>query len=413
MMATVELAPDPLNSAPQILRRLRIGWVVTLVIYASALLGGYWLLYTTWQPQYAVGWLLWAGAAMAVELVIFWRILPYNHPPDSPHLRPTLGYGTMLTLLCGLLLALVAGFLFAPRPPGLLAWLPALLYTVARLVDYVDGYVARITHHETKLGGILDMELDGLGVLIAVALAIHYGALPLWYLPLAFARQLFIAGLWWRQRRGLPVYEMTPSASRRIIAGFQTGFVSVMLWPVFGPPLTTLAAVMFALPLVLSFLRDWGVVSGAIDPTSSGYVQVRAAIKNVIEGWLPLLCRVAGSVIAGLILWAELPDFPTWQPLLMQGGMADPRGLLWVWSAIFVLALLPYLFGILGRVAALALCGLACLDITATGLDWSGNAWLLIAAIIVAHAGSGRWALWQPEDRILNRRPGDHHEIPL
>ena len=120
-----------------------------------------------------------------------------------------------------------------------------------------------------------------------------------------------------------------------------------------------------------------------------------------------------GAGIAVLILLRELPDFRAWQPLLMQGGIASPRGLLWLWSGIFILALPPYLLGIMGRVAALALAGLACLDISAVGLDWSGNAWLLIAAIVVAHAGAGRWAIWTPEDRILYKRPADSHEIPL
>lgn len=411
--AAADAAADPRHPNQPALRGLRLRWAVTALIYAGALAGGYWLLRAAWQPDRAAGWLLWGGLVAAVELAILWWILPHNHPPDSPTLRAGFGYGTALTLLCGLLLALTAGFLFAPRPSGWLAWMPALLYTAARLVDYVDGYVARITQHETKLGGILDMEFDGLGILVAIALAIQYGTLPLWYLPLALARQIFIAGIWWRERRGLPVYPMTPSAARRIIAGFQTGFVSVMLWPIFAPPLTTLAAVMFALPLALSFLRDWGVVSGALDPAGPGYQRARAATKTLIEEWLPFICRVAGSVLAVAILWAELPDFPTWQPLLAQGGIANPRGLLWLWSAIFVLALLPYLLGIVGRVAALALIGLACLDISATGLDWSDNAWLLIATIVVAHAGSGRWAVWTPEDPILHRRPGDTHEIPL
>jgi hypothetical protein len=49
---------------------------------------------------------------------------------------------------------------------------------------------------------------------------------------------------------------------------------------------------------------------------------------------------------------------------------------------------------------------MAWLDVAANGLDWSDNAWLFVAAAIVTHAGSGHWALWRPEDRILNTRPG-------
>jgi CDP-diacylglycerol--glycerol-3-phosphate 3-phosphatidyltransferase len=407
----IRVPPDPGAHNRQALDRLRRRWLLTTLVYAAGLAGGYWFLYTAWQPAQAIRWLAWAGLAMVVELVVLWRNLPQNHPPDGAALLPTFGYGTALTLLCGLLLSLLAGFLFAPQPAGLLGWLPALLYTVARMVDYVDGYVARITHHETKLGSILDIEFDGLGVLIAILLGIQYGKLPLWYLPLALSRQLFIAGIWWRKRWGKPVYEMAPSANRRIIAGFQTGFVSVMLWPVFTPPLTTLAAVLFALPLFFSFLRDWLVVSGAIDPGTPNYQRGRAIAKALIEGWLPLVCRLLGTAMALIILAQELPGFPGWRAYFVQAGVTSPDGLLWGLSALFVIALPFFLLGIVGRVAALVLVGMGMLDITATELYWSDNAWLFIASVVVAHAGSGRLALWRPEEAILHRRPGEQKPV--
>src|SRR5690606_1454163 len=151
--------------------------------------------------------------------------------------------------------------------------------------------------YETKLGSTLDIEFDGLGVFIAILLGIGYRALPIWYLPLAFSRQLFIAGIWLRQRRGLPVYAMTPSSNRRIIAGYQTAFISVALWPIFTGPMARLSAIVFALPLIFSFGREWLVVSGAIDPSSRGYQRFRATIKNLVEGWLPLAARVSGTLI--------------------------------------------------------------------------------------------------------------------
>lgn len=383
-------------------RHLRRRWLLTVGLFAVALIATHLWLREVWTPARAGGWLVFAALVAAVELALFWRILPQNHPPGKPQqLLPTLGYGTTLTLLCGFLLALVAGFLFAPRPAGLLAWLPALLYTLARVVDYVDGYVARITDHETELGSILDMELDGLGVLIAVLLGIQYGALPLWYLPLALSRQLFVAGIWWRKRRGLPVYEMTPSANRRIVAGYQTGFISVALWPIFGPPVAPLAAVVFALPLIASFLRDWLVVSGEIDPAQPAYRKWRARLKDLIEGWLPTVARLGGTVLAVAILVQYLP--------VWEAAWADRGALLWGVDRLAVLATVAtvaYLFGVLGRLAALPLLALAWVDISVRGLDWQDNVWLLICAAIVTHVGSGYFAMWQPEEEILHRRPG-------
>jgi CDP-diacylglycerol--glycerol-3-phosphate 3-phosphatidyltransferase len=388
------------------MRQLRLRWLVTAVLYSLFLLSSYWLLCGSWTPQWALSWLGWAALVMLRELGVLWWMLPNNHPPATPLLLPTFGYGTNLTLACGLLLFLVAGFLFAPRPPGWLAWLPALLYTVARMIDYVDGYVARITHHETKLGSILDMELDGFGVLIVIILGIQYHVLPLWYLPLALSRQLFIFGIWLRERRGLPVYEMTPSANRRIVAGYQTAFLSLALWPSFKPPLSTVAATVFALPLIASFGRDWLVVSGALDPASERYQRGRAWVKNLVEGWLPLVARLASFVFVILLLHAEVPNFPTWLPHLHSVGWASANTWLWLLVVICVPAAIAILLGIVGRLAALPLMMLAWLDVAANGLAWTDNVWLVIAAAIVTHAGSGHWALGRPEEPILHTRPG-------
>ena len=399
----------PTESNHAALRQLRWRWFITAFVYCTSLGGGYWLLVGAWTPPWAIWWLGWAALIMLLELAILWLMLPNNHPPTSNRLLPTFGNGTNLTLACGLLLFLVAGFLFAPRPPGWLAWLPALLYTVARLIDYVDGYVARITHHETKLGGMLDMELDGFGVLIAILLGIQYGTLPLWYLPLALSRQLFILGIWLRQRRGLPVYEMTPSGNRRIVAGYQTAFLSWALWPSFQPPLSMVAATVFALPLLASFGRDWLVVSGALDPASARYQRGRIVIKDYLEGWLPLLARMVSFVLGVTLLWVEVPDFPTWLPHLQTVGWTSPTAWLWLLSIICGLALVASLLGVVGRLAALPLMVLAWLDVSANGLSWSGNVWLFIAAVIITHAGSGRFALWRPEEAILHTRPGVKH----
>jgi CDP-diacylglycerol--glycerol-3-phosphate 3-phosphatidyltransferase len=396
------------------LRSLRRRWLLTATVYAVVLAAVYRWLDAAWSPRLAVGWLGWAAVVLVVELAILWWALPHNTPPDGHSLLPKFGYGTALTLTCGLLLMLLAGFLFAPLPPAALGWLPALLYTLARLVDYVDGYVARLTRYETKLGSILDMEFDGLGVLIAVLLAIGYGHLPLWYLPLAFSRQLFIFGIWLRRRRGMPVYEMTPSANRRIIAGYQTGFLSVTLWPSFTPPAATLAALIFGGVLAASFVRDWLVVSGAIDPASAAYRRARTSAKTLVEGWLPTVSRGVGFLVLAGLLVREIPAFPTWLPHLARTAapwghppLGAPAALVWLAAGLGVVAALPFLLGVLGRVAALGAATVGWLDMAANGLDWDGGALLFVAAVIVAHAGSGRWALWQPEEALLQRRPGE------
>lgn len=390
----------------QNLTSLRRRWLIITLLYVGALFLGYLFLLEAWTPMHAVQWLVLALAMLCMQLGILWWSLRYNHRPAESTLLPFIGYGNALTLGRGLLACMLAGFLLAPLPPGALAWAPALLYTADRLIDYFDGYVARVTAGETKLGAILDMEFDGLGILIAIVLGVQYGKLPIWYLLLGVSRQLFVAGMWLRQRRNLPVHELPSSDHRRVIAGFQTGFMTIMLWPILTPQVTLAASYLMAIPLAFSFGRDWLVVSDRIDPRSPRYQAVRQGAKRVIEGWLPLVARLVGGGLAAVILWSGAPTFDDWTRYL---GNAEAGFLLSLLPALIVLWMIavPLVWlGVVGRLAALALFGLACLQIMATGWQWTGGGALLVCTVAVIHLGSGRFALWRPEERLLRIRLG-------
>ena len=389
------------------LTQLRARWFLVAASYAVALWLGYMVVRQNWHASHSTSWLMWAILALACQLGILWWGLQHNRRSNEVELLPTLGYGNGLTLTRGLALCLLAGFLFAPRPDGLLGWAPALLYAFSCIIDYLDGYVARITKHTTVLGEILDIEFDGLGMLIVIVLAIQYGQIPPWYLVLGLARQLFIFGIWLRKRWNLPVYEMSESDNRRMIAGFQMGFMSVVLWPVFEPPTTTLLSVLFAIPLAGSFLRDWFVVSGWIDADSARYQQARRLIKSITEGWLPLICRLVAVVVAILLLVRNYPTFANWATYLQQ---AEPLFLRWTLRWLAIVSPLALIFlgaGLLGRLAALSLIGLAMLDILATGFSLFSNGLLLGAAVWVLHMGSGYFAAWKPEEWMVRQRAGE------
>jgi CDP-diacylglycerol--glycerol-3-phosphate 3-phosphatidyltransferase len=390
----------------QSLISLRRRWLIVALLYAVALLAGYWWLRSVWHADAAMRWLGMATAAMVIQMAILWWTLRHNHRPSEDVLLPFLGYGNGMTLARGLLICMLAGFLLTPQPQGPLVWLPAILYTLERVIDFFDGYVARATRNETKLGAILDIEFDGLGILIASALAIQMGHLPVWYLLLGFARQLFVAGIWLRQRKGKPVYEMSESDHRRLIAGFQTSFISVMLWPILSPQITLPLSYMFAVPLLCSFGRDWLVVSGVIDAKSELYLAMRRKAKQLIEGWLPLVARVSGAGLALLLLWRQSPEYPQWSAHLYGEGLYVIASVLPTLALIWALAALLLLFGVVGRAAALFLFGMASLDILSMGLDWADNGLLLACLVIVLHLGSGRAALWQPEERLLRTKLG-------
>ncbi len=349
-------------------------------------------------------WLLLATGVIAVQLWLVRRNLRKNHRRGETQLLPTLGLGNSLTLIRGLAYALMAGFLFAPRPEGWLAWAPAILYGVACVADFLDGYLARITDHSTVLGEVLDIEFDGLGLLVGIALAIQYEQLPLVYLLIGLARPLFVSGLRWRSQRGLAEFPMTPSANRRIVAGVQMGFVVIVLWPVFTPPLTTLAAILFGLPLALSFLRDWFVVIGWIDPSSAGYRRTHAAVRQMLFAWAPLPARLIGAGTALLILWQVRQDPGLWLTLPMPFTMIAPAltGVILVLGAIAIIAAL---LGVAGRVTGIVLILVACTDALARSLGIDNGLLLAIGATLVM-LGTGRLALWTPEEYFFNTQTG-------
>lgn len=345
-----------------------------------------------WQPIYALRWFILAGITLPYVCLIFWRNLPQNYRKGENFLLPDLGIGNILTLLRGVLAVGLAGFLFSPWPgdrqAGILAWLPAGFYFLACISDFLDGTLARLTGHATRLGEVLDMEYDSLGLLVSVLLVIFYGQVPAWFLLIAAARYLFVGGLWLRQSRRLPVYDLPGSIRRRVLAGFLMGFLAFLLIPVFRPPATLWVATGFGLPLLIGFVWDWLAVSGVIHPS-----QRRKMIEMNMAKWSAFFLRV---VVVGLLIVELIRSNPLSQ--------ADRALAFLISLVLFMLA-----FGLLGRVAAfLGLMILGTIQMT-TSLEFTqfllgmGFTGLLIL-------GTGPFSLWAPEDRLIFRRIGEKPE---
>lgn len=378
--------------------RLRKIWAATALLGLALLGAGYSLLQDWWQPALAGRWFLLAGAAAAYLMWVFWRGLAYNYRAGEGLLLPHLGAGNTLTLVRGLLVAGVAGFLFSPAPPGALAWAPGLLFTLAMVADYFDGYLARVTRHATRLGEILDMSFDSLAVLAGVALAVQYGQAPAWYLLVALARYIFLAGIWLRHRSGRPVYDLPPSARRRGFAGLQMGFVAALLMPVFTPPGTHLAAALFALPVLASFARDWLIVSGSLVPPDGGTAPGWRAVLR----WLPVALRLAAAGLLAALLAGRFLDFSNQVGLYAGRGLPAPQAGLLLLGLLEAIVLLLVLLGAAGRVAAAL--GLLALGLhqALAGLSPAQLA-LLVVYTALLFMGSGALSLWKPEDRFIYR----------
>jgi CDP-diacylglycerol--glycerol-3-phosphate 3-phosphatidyltransferase len=366
---------------------------------------GYALLQSEWQPLYAARWLLFAALGFTYLLGIVWAGLGENYRKGEGELLPSFGAGNYLTLFRGALIATVMGFLLSPRPEGWVAWLPGVCYTLAAIIDLFDGYVARRTDQVTRLGEILDLNLDGLGVLAAALLAARYGQVPTWYLLVGGARYLFIAGLWLRRFLGKPVYELPESSSRRPFAGTQMGFLAVALLPVFSPPTTYLAGTLFAVPFLTGFARDWLLASGALE---SGPRRPRRDDLGIVSSrwgfldqWTPLTLRAAAVSLTAVALGSKLKIYAG-----LLGGDA-PAGLsLLLILLVQMIGLALITLGAAGRMAALAI-------LFSVGIQqrFSPLAFIDVSLIVVTTAlfflGTGPYSLWKPEDKIIRKRFGE------
>jgi CDP-diacylglycerol---glycerol-3-phosphate 3-phosphatidyltransferase len=381
----------PLSPPHALLSHLRSRWGVFVVLAALFLGTAYPLAQALWSSPYPLRWLLLAVLGNVYLFSGLWRNLKQNHRPDEVELLPTFGLGNALSIVRGILMMAFLGFLFQPWPGGgalddWRAWAPGILYTIAALPDYVDGYFARVTNHVTKLGEWLDMTLDSVGVFTATLLAVQYGTIPWWYLPVGLARYLFLAGIWLRERRGLPVYDLPSSNRRRGFAALKMGFIFVILLPPFRPPATHLAAAVFGIPFAIAFLWDWFIVSGALSPDAGDRYPL---FKKITLRWLPLLLR-------GLAILLILPQIA----LNIQKPFLRPLAVM----EIAVTLLLA--FGIWPRTTAIVASGLITMNQLNSPLTINQYA-LVVTYISMIFLGTGAYSLWPFEERLIERRPGD------
>lgn len=373
-----------------ILSGLHRRWWAYVIFCMACLVGGYLILRAVWEPAYTLRWLGLSMAAMLYPITVLRRDLKHNHRPGDSALLPSLGPGNLLTLLRGVLVSTLVGFLFSPWPEGWLAWIPGSLYILSNVTDFLDGYLARKSGRATRLGEILEMSFDGYGVLVAGILIVQYDQAPAWYLLVAFARYLFVAGIWILRRLSKPVYDLPPSTGRRVLASGQMCFVAALLLPVFAPPGTWFAAGLFALPFLAGFLRDWLWVSGVIRQP----VTLVPGLSRALASFVPLALRLAlpvlaiGTLLQGLQSPNRSVPFPA-VVLLLEVGVV-----------------LAVSFGFAGRIAAVI--GLLILGIHQNQAPLTLAQYLMaVDYAAILFLGTGPYSAWKPEDVLIYRRIGE------
>ncbi len=101
---------------------------------------------------------------------------------------------TVLRLLAAPAVALM--FLYFSRPAA--DWFALVLFVLAAVTDWFDGYLARAWKQESKLGAMLDPIADKAMVVIALMVIVGYSSMSPWLvLPATFIlfREVFVSGL--------------------------------------------------------------------------------------------------------------------------------------------------------------------------------------------------------------------------
>lgn len=286
----------PLDTAT----RFRKG-MVRLALFYLAAAGTPFLLPAVRPGLAAPGWGPFLGAARTGS-ILAWQfaflLRSRSAALRGENLDQLWGWANRVSLARGVLLAWLGLFLFAPEPAGAGAWIPAALYAVAGAADFLDGYIAKRTDTRTELGALLDGHLDGIGILLAMSLAVQYGRLPAPFLVLGLAKPLYAAYLRLHGRAGGKVHDLPPSYLRRRLAGFLMGVAAAVLWPGIDRSAAILAASLVGTPFLAGFLRDALAASGRLDPRNPRYQAWKGHIGRTLFGVLPPLLRGAAGLCA-------------------------------------------------------------------------------------------------------------------
>jgi len=101
-----------------------------------------------------------------------------------------------ITLIRVLLIpAYMATMYLSGGQAGLWMYLSLVIFAVASLTDYVDGYIARHYNQVTDFGKFLDPLADKLLVIAAMSMFCEWGTFPAWALMIVLTREFAVSGL--------------------------------------------------------------------------------------------------------------------------------------------------------------------------------------------------------------------------
>ena len=193
-------------------------------------------------------------AHIAISLLVYGAIsgaIVLGLPLHLPHLR--FGPANRLSLLRGVIIAVLAGFAWNTPATPTVEWVVCILAISTLILDGLDGAVARRSGIISTLGARLDCELDGLLTLVLSIIVYSSGRVDAFILLAGSMHYLFFAA---RFVKLVPTVEL-PSSFRRQTAGVVSSFLLVVCCaPSMGANIDTALALTAVLLLTSSFASD-------------------------------------------------------------------------------------------------------------------------------------------------------------
>jgi len=289
-----------------------------------------------------------------------------------------LGVATRITLLRGTMLTLVSGTLGLDNLPDSIALFMPLCFLGAILLDAVDGFIARKTNSLSEFGGAVDTITDGFAMAVGVFVAVRHQMLPPEFIAVGTAYYMFTTAARNRERAGSVLQPLVPGTFRRTMAGFLMGFVAVTLFGVYSLKAVNIPARIYMLFFLSGFLFDWLTVSGKLDDTKKQYARLRTILFRSLFYTLPLVLRF-------FLCFVVAVEYREHEHYLL----------------LLILALVVA-FGVAARTVAVALMFLTGWYVMSENSGRYAQLALAYSSTI-ALLGAGASAIWEPEEKWLNR----------
>lgn len=140
-----------------------------------------------------------------------------------------------------------------PWDINVLRWIGALLFALAAITDYLDGYLARKYDAVTKLGAILDPISDKILITSAVILITYTQQIQAWIAAVILCREVAVSGM----RLAASELGLTISVSQ--IGKYKTALqdTGIFLIMLSLPSLKQVAMIVIWLSILLSYVSAW------------------------------------------------------------------------------------------------------------------------------------------------------------